>query len=371
MRQRRGQRPTRDTGRKRAPSFSAASGRLLALITVVLLASALVSQAVVPGETSPDPFTKRTAPPLRYIYGSDSAVATVASYGWNLIDVGSKWAADQLRAGTRGLVWVGDYDNSACSWEVSDAALRQKVSAAIGDAKVFGYFFSDEPNPYVCPNAPAQHRTRTELIHSIDPKKATVVVLDSNGFKGRATRDALDQLPRWKGTADYLGLDPYPCYQGSACDFSWIDRTIQAANAAGLDYWGVVQAFDDSSWRWPTPAELSHMVGQWGASRETGYMTFAWTWSGNSLGSKLSLLDVLRNFNAGAGAGRCVVPKVVGLTLARARAVLVRASCFAGKVSTRYSVHSRGWVISQRPGAGSKLAIRGRVDLVISKGRRR
>src|SRR5439155_6537744 len=160
-------------------------------------------------------------------------------------------SASQLQAGSRGLVWVGDYDNTTCSWEESDAALNSQVTAARGDAKVFGYFISDEPNPYACPNAPAQHKARSDLIHSIDPAKPTVIVLDSNGFTGRNTQDALDQMPLWKGTADYIGLDPYPCRQGSGCHFSWIDKTIQAANAAGLNYWGVIQAFNDSSWRWP------------------------------------------------------------------------------------------------------------------------
>ncbi|TML40172.1 MAG: fibronectin type III domain-containing protein, partial [Actinobacteria bacterium] len=108
-----------------------------------------------------------TPPPYRFLYNSDSAPATVASYGWNLIDVGSQWSADQLQAGSRGLVWVGDYDNTTCSWEESDAALNSQVTAARGDAKVFGYFISDEPNPYACPNAPAQHKARSDLIHSI------------------------------------------------------------------------------------------------------------------------------------------------------------------------------------------------------------
>ena len=48
--------------------------------------------------------------------------------GWNLIDVGSKWSADRLPARAKGLVWVGDYDNSTCSWQVSDPALKARVS---------------------------------------------------------------------------------------------------------------------------------------------------------------------------------------------------------------------------------------------------
>jgi len=309
------------------------------------------------------------APPFRFIYNSSSTVTTVVANGWNLIDVGSQWSADRLPGRTKGLVWVGDYDNGSCSWEMSDSELRAQVAAAAHDAKVFGYFFSDEPNPYACRNAPAQHRARSSLIHSLDPATRTVIVLDSNGFKGRATRDALDQLPLWKGSADYVGLDPYPCYQHTACDFSWIDRNIRAADAAGLSYWGVVQAFDDASWRWPNPAELSHMLAQWGASRETGYMTFAWSWAGNSLASRPDLLGILRRFNGGAAG--CVVPRVVGSSLARAGAAIRRANCSVGRVTRRPSSRRSGIVVGQSPRAGTQLATRARVRLVVSKGRRR
>jgi chitodextrinase len=308
------------------------------------------------------------APTFRFAYFGDSDPAANRTLGATLIDVGSRSAADGLPTGLQGMVWVGDYDNTTCSWSLSDSALTSAVTAARGDPKVFGWFFSDEPNPYRCPSAPAQHRARSDLVHSIDPRTRTVIVLDSNGFAGRATRDALLQLPLWRGAADYVGLDPYPCYQGSACDFSWIDKTIRAANAAGLSYWGVLQAFDDSSWRWPTAAELSHMVNQWARSRESGSMTFAWTWDGHDLSSKPELLNVLRRFNGRPAT--CVVPNVVGLSLRRARAAVRRAGCALVPVTKRYSSRRSGRVVAEQPRAGTRLRLPGRVRLVVSKGRR-
>jgi hypothetical protein len=72
------------------------------------------------------------------------------------------------------------------------------------------------------------------LIHSID-------VMDSND--GQRT---LAQMPGWKGAADIIALDPYPCHQdGRPCQFDWIDTVVARADAAGLPYWGVVQAFGD------------------------------------------------------------------------------------------------------------------------------
>ena len=121
------------------------------------------------------------------------------------------------------------------------------------------------------------------------------MVVDSNS--GAQT---LSQIPVWSGAADYIGLDPYPCYTGKPCDYAWIDTVIQAADAAGLDYWGVIQAFRDTgNWRYPTADELAHMLGQWSASRESGMMTFAWSWDGYSLADRRDLTSILAAFNTG------------------------------------------------------------------------
>ncbi len=233
------------------------------------------------------------APRYRYIYNSSPAQTAAAARGWNQLDVGSKWAADRLPSGTRGLVWVGDYDNSACRWEVPDAELGGDVSTMAGDRKVAGFFFSDEPDPFECPDSPGQHRARSRFIHSLAPRKITVMVMDAN-----SGRDSLRQLPWWVGAADYVGLDPYPCHHDRPCRYSWIDRIIRAADAAGLSYWGVVQAFaDDDSWRWPTPHEEARMLSQWAASRQKGSMTFAWEWAGRALMRRPRLLRVLQRFN--------------------------------------------------------------------------
>jgi hypothetical protein len=233
-------------------------------------------------------------PRYRYIYNSGPNQAGAAANGWNLLDVGSRSAADALPVGTRGLVWVGDYDNGSCSWEMSDADLTTEVNNAIGDTKVAGYFFSDEPDPN-CPNAVADHKARSALIHSLDPAKFTVMVADMNSDQA-----SLDQIPLWKGAATYVGLDPYPCRRNEPCNYSWIRQVIAAADAAGLSYWGVAQAFDDDNWRWPTPAEEGRMLTLWALSKQRGYMTFAWTWNGNDLTSRPRLLRVLRLYNRGA-----------------------------------------------------------------------
>lgn len=68
----------------------------------------------------------------------------------------------------------------------------------------------------------------------------------------------------------------------------------------------------------------------------------------------------------------CVVPKVRGQTLRAARARLTRANCRLGRVRLVSSRRvKKGRVISQRPQAGRRLADHAKVNLVVSRGRRR
>jgi len=72
----------------------------------------------------------------------------------------------------------------------------------------------------------------------------------------------------------------------------------------------------------------------------------------------------------GSGPRRCVVPKVVGLALARARDRIVSAGCRTGSITWRHSKARKGWVIAQRPTAALHLPAKGKVSLVVSRGRK-
>ena len=66
---------------------------------------------------------------------------------------------------------------------------------------------------------------------------------------------------------------------------------------------------------------------------------------------------------------RCVVPRLRGRTLARAKRELTRHACRLGRVrSIRTRAVGRGRVVAQRPAAGKVLARRARVQLVVSRG---
>jgi hypothetical protein len=68
----------------------------------------------------------------------------------------------------------------------------------------------------------------------------------------------------------------------------------------------------------------------------------------------------------------CVVPAVVGKSLAAAKAAIRRSHCRTGRVTrARSATVPRGRVLLQRPAAGRRLANGARVNLVVSRGKRR
>lgn len=69
--------------------------------------------------------------------------------------------------------------------------------------------------------------------------------------------------------------------------------------------------------------------------------------------------------------GLCNVQYVKGMTAAAAKQTLARANCRVGKIRRAHSRMKKGRVISQRPKFGAVLQGGAKVNLVISRGRRR
>jgi hypothetical protein len=66
---------------------------------------------------------------------------------------------------------------------------------------------------------------------------------------------------------------------------------------------------------------------------------------------------------------KCIVPRLAGLTLTKARARLRGTNCLLGKVSKKKSRSRRGAVVAQRPGARRQVTAGTRIALVLSRGR--
>jgi hypothetical protein len=64
----------------------------------------------------------------------------------------------------------------------------------------------------------------------------------------------------------------------------------------------------------------------------------------------------------------CIVPKLKGLTLAKAKKSLTKAACRTGKVTKKKSSKKKGTVIASSPASGKTLATGAKVALTISDG---
>ena len=98
-------------------------------------------------------------------------------------------------------------------------------------------------------------------------------------------------------------------------------------------------------------------------------------WSGDCTGADACALTMNANHFVTASFAKplkCVVPKVVGRTLKRARARILKAHCRVGKLTKKFSTRrKRGFVLSQRPKPGTRLKAGARVALAVGKGPRR
>jgi hypothetical protein len=105
-----------------------------------------------------------------------------------------------------------------------------------------------------------------------------------------------------------------------------------------------------------------------------GYRARFAGWSGDCSGTTSCVLSmtgdhaVQARFNAVSPTG-CKVPRLLGLSFAKAKVKLVLANCRVGKVGHRASTRKqKGKVVAQRPRPGTKLKRGGRVNLTLGTG---
>jgi beta-lactam-binding protein with PASTA domain len=102
-------------------------------------------------------------------------------------------------------------------------------------------------------------------------------------------------------------------------------------------------------------------------------------WSGDCSGKSTCVLSmtvdhaVTATFaRRGAASPTCAVPRVVGMSLAKARTKIRRAHCSVGRINKKFSPRAKkGKVLVQGPKRGTRLRTGARVNLVVGKGPRR
>jgi hypothetical protein len=100
----------------------------------------------------------------------------------------------------KGVYWLGNGYKFNCSWRLSDRQITDTVMAIKDNPKFSGiYYIAEEPHPALCPDAPQRLAERTALIHSLDPRGRTFVVVLNNSA-------APTEFAQMKDAADYIGV---------------------------------------------------------------------------------------------------------------------------------------------------------------------
>ncbi len=259
--------------------------------------------------TSPAPPSAGGFPRGMYENIDGTHNALFQSLGFTAVNVSpSRDALDALvPLGLRGMVWIGDYDNVSCRFEVSDATIAAEVDAIRGHPAILGYYIADEPEQALenCPSVASDVAARSRLVRLHDPGRPTYAVISNGAYVPGHT---IEYYPYhyFVGTVDLMGLDIYPCRQPASapCNFADIDRAVAAADTQGVPhYLAVLQDFTDSTWRRPTPQEMRTQFDHWAKSRMEGYFIFSWDWAGNSLDGNSAQQSELQTENARSFAG--------------------------------------------------------------------
>ncbi len=206
------------------------------------------------------------------------------SIGFNLADVNSVAQLDSLPDGVKGLVWVGQCNGV-------DTTFLHTVRPYIGNAKLFGFYLMDDPDPT------GKYRTlckaenlaaESDWIHANVPGAKTFILLMSMSSS---------KTPSFTGTynpgnshVDLFGIDPYPCRtELNGCDYDMIDRYVAAAESWGVPRDRMVpvyQTFGGGNWvedgggryALPTVSQLQQILAHWEALLPTSVFDVAYSW---------------------------------------------------------------------------------------------
>lgn len=206
--------------------------------------------------------------PLHFTVNHRKDFPQAVMIGFNLADVSSVAALDALPDGTKGILWMRNYNNALCSWQTSDEVAAGIVRAVRGNPKFSGiYFIADTPHPSVCPQAPQQIAERTALIHQNDPDGRSFIAV-SGGFKFPA------EFAQLANAADLIGVVVYPCNtKKPRCEMDKIAERVERARSAGIPIERLVPVFQafgqtcsvaERKWyRLPTEEEMIEILAIW------------------------------------------------------------------------------------------------------------
>jgi hypothetical protein len=231
----------------------------------------LIARSVIPATASAHPARKIKG---YYDQGSDQLGdwKSYKTYGFNLVVAGiDPRLLRQLKV-RHASAWVRPNFWTGCGYEYSTSHALRLASLAVATGGVSGFYVADEPSVSGCASAPSQVAAWTATLHAHFPGIPTII----------ATWDSTD-LRDFAHSADEFALDPYPCQYGEGCNYSWITALAATADRLGLKYVGVAQAFGGDSaghYNLPTASQLQQIIHTWKATKELGYLVYAFSAAG-------------------------------------------------------------------------------------------
>ena len=222
-------------------------------------------------------------------YASNGNFSPSGSYlpgaiGFNLADVSNVAQLKSLPDGVKGLVWVGQCNGV-------DARFLNTVRPYIGNAKLFGFYLMDDPDPTGVhrPLCTANNlKAESDWIHANVPGAKTFILLMQ--MASSTTPSFKDTYNPTNSHVDLFGIDPYPCRtELKDCDYDAIDRYVAAAESWGVARDRMVpvyQAFGGGNWvndaggryALPTVSQLQQMLARWEALVPTPIFDFVYSW---------------------------------------------------------------------------------------------
>lgn len=225
--------------------------------------------------------------------------------GFNLADVDSVGALDGLPSGVKGLVWLGLCDGA-------DSNFVAAISPFIGNARVYGFYLMDEPDPTgrYAPLCPAANlKAESDWIHANVPGAKTFIVMMNMGTDTNPSY--LNTYNSANTDIDLFGLDPYPCKtEFNGCNYGVIDAAVAAAEAWGIGESQIVpvyQAFGGggyADWILPTVAEEEQSWAVWASLVAYPAFDYAYSWGAQDGDQALSTTPALQQVFSTKNAGQ-------------------------------------------------------------------
>ncbi|MER9165715.1 calcium-binding protein [Mesorhizobium sp. M0715] len=235
-------------------------------------------------------------------YASGGSATEVATAGFNLVDVQYLSQVNALPDGMKGLVYLGAHDGVTSSF-------IEKVTPFLNNAKVFGFFLMDEPDPtgrwgtY----ATAENlKAESDWIHSHFPGAKTFVTMMNMGSP--TNPDFSNTYNPANTGIDYYGLDPYPVRDDvSTVDYNMIDRAVGAAVKSGIPIDKIIpvyQTFGGGNWttdtggkhQMPTTEQMQTMIDHWAALVPSPAFDYAYAWGSQNGDTALENSPALQAF---------------------------------------------------------------------------